>query len=317
MTTELQLIDRFLSPFARKGAGMVLGPGDDCAVLRASNGTDQCVTTDALVEGVHFTSELFSDADIGHKALAVNLSDLAAMGAVPRWFVCSVACRASDAARVPRIARGMAALAARAGILLAGGNFSRADTLSLHITAGGEVPRGTALTRSGAKAGDLIYVTGTFGDAALALALRSLQRQNKAVLLHQLRPEPRLAVGLIARRHAHAAIDVSDGLLQDLGHVLEASGVGAHIDAHLVPVSQTFRDVAANLDLALTGGEDYELALFIPAAKASAFERECERVGQKVSCIGAAVKGGGLSVDHAPHLKRGGFDHFAGVRNPA
>jgi len=310
MTTEFQLIQRFLSPFARRGAGVVVGPGDDCAVLRSSPGTELCVTTDALVEGIHFDPALFSDADIGHKALAVNLSDIASMGAVPRWFVCSIACRPEDAPRIPRIARGMAALAARTGVLIVGGNFSRADTLSIHITAGGELPRGTALTRAGAKVGDLIYVTGTFGDAALALALRSIDRRAKAILAHQLRPEPRLKVGLIARRYAHAAIDISDGLLQDLAHVVEASGVGVSLDAHLVPVSRTFKDVAANLDLALTGGEDYELALFVPPKRAVSFEKACRAAGEKVHLIGAAVRGRRLLVEHAPHLRHWGFDHF-------
>ncbi|MGC4121811.1 MAG: thiamine-phosphate kinase [Myxococcales bacterium] len=310
MPTEFQLIERFLAPFGRNAGHVVIGPGDDCAVLRCAPGTELCVTTDALVEGVHFHPALFSDADIGHKALAVNLSDIAAMGAAPRWFVCSIACRPEDAKRIPGIARGMAALAKRADVLIVGGNFSRADTLSIHITAGGEVPKGTALTRSGAKIGDQLYVTGTFGDAALALALRSIDRQAKAVLGRQLRPEPRLKVGAIARRFAHAAIDVSDGLLQDLGHVCESSRVGVRLDAHLVPVSRTFKDVAANLDLALTGGEDYELALFVPPAKCAAFEKACQAAGEKVHRIGAAVKTRQVLVDNAPHLAHRGFDHF-------
>jgi thiamine-monophosphate kinase len=314
MTTELQLIERFLAPFARRGAGMVVGPGDDCAVLRTAPGTELCVTTDALVERVHFDPKLFTDADIGHKALAVNLSDIAAMGATPRWFVCSIACRPEDTARIPRIARGMSALAARCGVLLVGGNFTRAEALSLHITAGGEVPRGQAMTRAGARVGDLIYVTGTLGDAALALAMRSIGRQA-AILSRQVRPEPRLKVGAIARRFAHAAIDISDGLLQDVNHIVQASQVGARIDASLVPTSRPFKDIAANLDLALTGGEDYELALFVPVSKAAAFERACRRVGEKVTCIGVATRGRRLSVNHAPHLRRWGFDHFE--RKPA
>jgi thiamine-monophosphate kinase len=210
----------------------------------------------------------------------------------------------------------MAALAARAGIVLVGGNFSRADTLSLHITAGGELPRGSALTRSGARHGDLIYVTGTLGDAALALALRSIGR-HPTILSRQLRPEPRIAVGLIARRFAHAAIDISDGLLLDVAHVIEASGVGASIDATLVPLSRAFTDVAANLDLALTGGEDYELVLFVPPARAAAFEKACSDASEKVSCIGAVVRGRQLSIENAPHLERWGHDHFARARKPA
>jgi len=314
MMTEFQLIDQFLKPFARRGAGLVLGPGDDCAVVRSSPGTDLCVTTDALVEGVHFDPKLFTSGDIGHKALAVNLSDIAAMGARPRWFVCSIACRPTDARRIPAIARGMAALAKRTGILLAGGNFSRAGALSLHITAAGEVPKGTALTRSGARPGDRIYVTGTFGDAALALAMRSFGKNPGTILPRQVRPDPRLRVGQIARLYANAAIDISDGLLQDLLHVVEASSVGAAIDARLVPVSRAFRDANANLDLALTGGEDYELALFVPLRRAAAFERACQRAGEPVTCIGGTLRGRKMIIENAPHLRSWGFDHFRALR---
>jgi thiamine-monophosphate kinase len=315
MASEFELIERFLAPFPRKARGMVLGPGDDCAILRSAPGMDLCVTTDALVEKVHFDPTLFSSADIGHKALAVNLSDIAAMGARPRWFVCSVACRREDVPRIPGIAKGMAALAREAGIALAGGNFTRADSLSLHITAFGELPRGSALTRSGARPGDRIYVTGTLGDAALALAMRSIGRKHGGVLTRQLRPEPRLKVGAIARGFAHAAIDISDGLLKDLSHVLEASRVGAKVDARRLPLSRAFRDVAANLDLALTGGEDYELALFVPPRAGASFERACQRAGQAVTAVGEVVSGRKLSVLHAPHLRTHGFDHFAAARD--
>jgi thiamine-monophosphate kinase len=312
MTTEFEVIERFIAPFRRKGSGVVVGPGDDCAVLRASPGADLCVTTDAIVEGVHFNPAWSSDADIGHKALAVNLSDLASMGAQPRWFLVSIACPAKDLPRIPAIAKGMARLAEKSGIVLAGGNFARADQLSLHITAAGETPRGKALRRDGAKPGDRIYVTGNFGDAALALALHSIGRSAGGAAHRQLRPEPRLKVGLIARGFAHGAIDVSDGLLADLQHVSEASRARLEIDALKVPVSRTFKDVAANLDVALTGGEDYELAIFVPAAKAAAFEKACKRAGEPVTLIGEVSRGQGLSILNAPHLTSWGFDHFSG-----
>jgi thiamine-monophosphate kinase len=313
MSAEFQLIRNFLKPFARKGRGLILGPGDDCAVLRPAPRTELCVTTDALVERVHFDPACFSDEDVGHKALAVNLSDLAAMGAAPRWFLCSISCSNSDTARIPGIARGMARLARRAGIALAGGNFTRADALSIHITALGEVPLGAALTRSGARPGDVILVTGTLGDAALGLAARGAKRSGSRVLLRrQLRPEPRLQVGLMARGVAHAAIDISDGLLQDLSHVLRASRVGARIDARSIPLSRAFRDRSASLDLALTGGEDYELALFLPAAKASRFEQACYAAGHPITRIGETTRGRRLTVSHAPPLVSLGFDHFQG-----
>jgi thiamine-monophosphate kinase len=312
MSTEFQIIDRFLAPFGRGGPAVVLGPGDDCALLRATPGTELCVTTDALVEGVHFDPALFSGADIGHKALAVNLSDLAAMGASPRWFVCSVACRPDDVRRLAAISKGMAGLANRAGIALAGGNFSRADALSLHITAAGEVPRGRALRRTGARPGDLLYVTGTLGDAALGLATMRSGRKPGAAFRRQARPEPRLKVGLAARGLATAAIDISDGLLQDLTHLIQASGVGAVIDARKVPLSRSFRNLAGHLELALTGGEDYELLLSVPPAKARRFEQACLQLGEAVTLIGELVAGGRLQVENAPHLRARGWDHFAG-----
>jgi thiamine-monophosphate kinase len=196
--------------------------------------------------------------------------------------------------------------------VLAGGNFARADRLSLHITAFGDVPRGKALTRSAARPGDQVYVSGTLGDAALALALRSIDRNPGKIATRQLRPEPRLKLGQLARGWARAAIDLSDGLLQDLGHLAQASGVSLEIDPHQVPVSRTFKDLATNPDLALTGGEDYELALCVPAAKAAAFERACARAGEQVTRIGSVGKGRGVKVKAAPHLAAGGFDHFAG-----
>lgn len=313
MPSEFELIDRFLVPFARSGGGVVVGPGDDCAVLRPRPRTELCVTTDAVVEGVHFDSSWFSNREIGHKALAVNLSDLAAMGAEPRWFLCSIACGPADLRRLPAIAAGMAALAAQSGVILAGGNFTRADTLSLHITAAGEVPTGRALKRSGASVGDRIYVTGTLGDAALALKLREQGRRVPAVFRRQLEPEPRLAAGIAARPYASAAIDLSDGLLQDLGHVARASGVGVSIDARLVPVSRSFTRLDADLELALSGGEDYELAIFVPPHRAAAFERAMAKAGHPITLIGEATRARGLTVRNAPNLRgREGHDHFRG-----
>ena len=310
MATEFQIIERFLKPFVRRGQGVIVGPGDDCAVLKPRSGHELCVTTDAIVENIHFTFEKFTDADIGHKALAVNLSDIAAMGAVPSWFVCSVACRPEDVTRLPGIAAGMAQLASRAGIVLVGGNMTRAAQLSIHITAAGEVPHGEALTRSKARPGDQIYVTGTLGDAALAIAMRQIGRVHEATFARQVRPTPKLKAGALARKFAHSAIDVSDGLLQDLLHVCEASKVGASIDARLVPVSRTFFDMNANLDLALTGGEDYELALFVPPKQAAAFEKAMSRAGEKVTLIGEALAKKKITVKNAPHLRTWGHDHF-------
>ncbi|HZA51980.1 MAG TPA: thiamine-phosphate kinase, partial [Myxococcaceae bacterium] len=231
---EFARIGRFSRFFSV--ARVPVGIGDDCAVLRPRPGWDLCVTTDALVEGVHFTREHFSLADVGHKALAVNLSDLAAMGARPAWFLCALELPAwVDDRRLDGLARGMSALAREHRIALVGGNLSRARSLSVTLTAVGEVPRGGALRRAGGRAGDRLYVSGRLGDARLGLALlaKGLRGQARA---RQLRPTPRIALGLVARRFASAAIDVSDGLAQDAGHLAAASGVRALLQVNRLPI---------------------------------------------------------------------------------
>ncbi|MDR0966046.1 MAG: thiamine-phosphate kinase [Myxococcales bacterium] len=319
MTSEFGLIDAFTAPFEKRAPGLLVGPGDDCALTSVSDGMALCATVDALVEGVHFLGAIFEDAEIGHKALAINLSDLAAMGARPRWFLCSVACPADAAsmARLTGISRGMAALAQRAGILLIGGNFTRAEALSLHITALGEVPTGQAMLRSGACVGDVLFVSGTLGGAALALGwMREGRPMPDALRQRQSRPEPRLELGLLARDFASAAMDVSDGLLQDLAHLIEKSGHGFEVDLSKLPLDPALVESGAPLDLALTGGEDYELLLTVPQSKAVEFERACAQRGMAVTAIGRARSDDRLELVNAPsHLSltgtaKRGFDHF-------
>lgn len=298
---EFQLISEFVSAFKTGGGAVRIGPGDDCAVLNAER-DELCVTTDAVVEGVHFSRPYFSFEDIGHKALAVNLSDLAAMGSKPSWFVCAIATAAAPSRSELRVlARGMSKLAAKHGCVLAGGNFTRASELSVTITAAGTVPPGTALLRSGAKKGDVLFVSGTLGEAAAALASKA-KGENR-----QKRPQPRVALGLIARTFAHAAIDVSDGFIQDLGHLCRASGVRAEVHVPSLPAR------AGALQHALTGGEDYELLLAVPPHRAAAFERACTRAGEKVIRVGHFVRGSGISLLDAPSRLlqgRAGHDHF-------
>lgn len=320
---EFERIAQFLKPFKR-GRGVVVGPGDDCAVLKPSR-QELCVTTDQVVQGVHFLRPGFSWEEIGYKALAVNLSDLAAMGAAPRWFVCALACPKDlpDAA-VPKMARGMAGLATQAKIALVGGNFTSASELSLTLTVAGEVPKGRALLRSGGRSGDLLYVSGWLGDARLGLHL--LQHASAAsprgayaeAIRRQKRPVPRLALGRLARRFASAAIDLSDGLSQDLGHLCKLSGVGADLHLEALPRSPALRAAALEdasvLGYPLFGGEDYELLLAVPPARARAFERACAKGGHPLFQVGALFRGRGVfGVDAlgARHPLRGGFDHFA------
>ncbi len=310
---EFALIDRFVRRFRTRGVGVVAGPGDDCAVVRPGPRTELCLKTDAVVEGVHFYFPALSAEDVGHKALAVNLSDLAAAGATPRWFVAAIAApRSTTLARFDGIARGMASLARRAGIALVGGNFTGARELSITIGAIGEVPAGRALTRGRARPGDIIYVSGELGGARVGLLRMKKGDRSAAVLARQRRPVPRLALGLIARRFAHAAVDVSDGFPQDLGHVLRRSGVGAEVDVDRIPKSPLIGRFGVPLGVALSGGEDYELVLAVPRARAAAFERACRRAGERVTAVGRIVEGSAARFTSRGRRVRlqGGFRHF-------
>ncbi len=279
-----------------------------------------CVTTDAVVEGVHFRRADGPLEDVGHKALAVNLSDLAAMGARPEWFVCALAAPRLRLPEVHALSRGMAALAKRFGVSLLGGNVTRAGELSLTVTAAGRAAGAGPLLRSGGRPGQLLYVSGTLGAARLGL--QSLQAHGRPrrwarAERRQRRPEPRVRLGLLAARYASAAIDVSDGLAQDLGWLLAASGVGAEVEAGRLPLDADVRQAfspARALATALRGGEDYELLLAVPASRAAAFEAACLRAGEMVTRIGRLRRGRGLRLLDAaggasrPHA--GGFNHF-------
>ncbi len=310
MRGEFDLIDLFTSRLPRPPAPM--GPGDDCAVLPASRG-QLCLTTDALVEGVHFSRPAFSLEDVGHKALAVNLSDLAAMGAKPEWFLCALALpRSFTDQDVLALAKGMQPLARQHRVKLIGGNITSAKKLSLTLTLGGSTSR--PLLRSTAMAGDSIYVSGTLGDAACGLANIREKRISSALrycLQAQRRPNPCVELGLLARKFASAAIDISDGLLQDLRHILKASRVGAELGAAYLPLSTALRQMPRPraLKYALRGGEDYQLLLTVPARKRGAFEIACRRAGHHVTHIGEVTKKRALLLDGKPVASRG-FDHF-------
>jgi thiamine-monophosphate kinase len=280
-----------------------------------------CVTTDAVVEGVHFRLADGPLSDVGHKALAVNLSDLAAMGARPLWFLCALQAPALSLPEARALGRGMAALARRFSVALVGGNVTRARELSVTLTVAGTTGRAAPLLRSGGRPGDSLFVSGTLGGARLGLA--SLGRRGRGHrFLHaerrQRRPEPRVALGLLAARYASAAIDVSDGLVQDLGWLLSASSVGADVDAFRIPldadVQRAFRRRPDALRAALAGGEDYELLMAVPEGRAAAFERACARADEAVTPIGRLVKQKGLRLwDAAGRPVRppvSGFDHF-------
>ncbi len=320
---EFELIGRYFRRAARDPA-VRIGVGDDAAVVRPAPGCELVISVDMLVEGRHFLADAHPAA-LGHKTLAVNLSDLAAMGATPRWALLAGALPDNDEQWIAAFAEGLFALADRFGVELIGGDTARGPR-NLCVTIIGELPAGTALTRSGARAADDVYVSGTLGDAALALA--SLQQRTRVApdALPALRarldtPEPRVALGLRLRGVASAALDVSDGLVGDLGHILAASNVGAAIDLAALPVpAELARRLAAGerelaLACALAGGDDYELCFTAPAAARNAIADIARAIALPLTRIGAITPSPGLVVrDEAgaplATLPRA-FDHFA------
>jgi thiamine-monophosphate kinase len=291
--------------------------GDDCVLVRPNAGLELALTTDMLVEGRHFTR----DADprkLGHKALAVNLSDLAAMGAAPRWALLSIALPAADEVWLEAFSAGLYSLAERFGTELVGGDTTRAESRVINIVALGEVPAGVALYRSSARPGDDVWVSGELGGAALALRRPDWQGRfpDLARRLHE--PEPRVELGERLRGIAHAAIDVSDGLVGDLGHIIERSRLGAVVEYARLPrasVFATLGDAELERDCVLSGGDDYELVFTAARAQRSAVEALARELGLPLTRIGALREGEPklevLDPEGRPLPYRGGFDHFS------
>ncbi|MBI5007514.1 MAG: thiamine-phosphate kinase [Nitrosomonadales bacterium] len=318
--SEFDLIKRF---FSRPTPSATLGVGDDAALLHIADGMELAVSTDMLVSGTHF----FPDADpflLGHKTLAVNLSDLAAMGAVPRWATLALSLPATEEAWLQRFSAGFFAVAAEYGVELVGGDTTRGP-LNLSVTIMGEVPKGRALRRSGARAGDDIWVSGKLGDAALGLAhlqgrikLPEQARNTCLASLHQ--PRPRVALGLALRGIASSVIDISDGLLADLGHILECSEAAAEVRYDRLPVSSLFASAGDEMqELAqscvLSGGDDYELCFTAPVAQRDEIEALSSTLRLPLTRIGKIVSGQGCKVRTADGnvmpIKDTGYDHFA------
>ena len=321
MPTEFDLIRHY---FTHATPRTLLGVGDDAALIRAGKGQLLVVAADMLVAGRHF----FKDADpesVGHKALAVNLSDMAAMGATPRWATMGIALPKVDARWVAAFSKGFMALARKHGVDLIGGDTTRGP-LNICVQIIGEVPARQALRRDGAKAGDDIWVSGTLGDAALAVAAKNerikLKPAERKQALQRLDwPVPRIALGLALRGVAHSAIDVSDGLAADLGHICERSRVAAVVAFECLPVSTMLRRHRASLvaqSAVVAGGDDYELCFTATPTKRAAVERAATRARVRVTRIGRVIRApagvcsvvvvdrGGLPLP----LKKKGFDHF-------
>lgn len=313
--SEFDLIRKY---FTRSTPSAELGVGDDAALLRVSDGKELAISTDMLVSGTHF----FPDTDpfqLGHKTLAVNLSDLAAMGAVPRWATLSLSLPSVDEQWLQRFSEGFFALADDNGVELIGGDTTRGP-LNLCITIMGEVPRGKALRRDGAKVGDDIWVSGKLGQAALGLA--NLQgkfkfygevRDECLKALHQ--PQPRVSLGLALRGIANSAIDISDGLLADLGHILERSNVGAEIEIEALPIVDDGVEKDVAQQCALAGGDDYELCFTAPESQRDVLMALAEqlkfpltRIGHIKAALGCVVRD---SEGKTIQIEKGGYDHFA------
>jgi thiamine-monophosphate kinase len=317
--SEFELIQDYFTEQAVQRDDVVLGVGDDCALVRMPEGMQLALTMDTLVAGVHF----FTDADpeaLGHKALAVNLSDLAAMGAIPAWATLALTLPHADRPWLAAFSRGFSALARRFEVQLVGGDTTRGP-LAVTIQVHGLLPVGQGLRRCGARVGDLIYVTGTLGEAGLALRQRregaSWQVVDQALRLRLERPTPRIEAGLALREIASAAIDISDGLTADLGHILQASGCGALIQLTRIPLSDPVGKAVASgagWQLPLSSGDDYELCFTLPPNRQQAVVRLSERLALPITPIGQITAGPGLRClqadgtlwqpDHA------GYDHF-------
>lgn len=331
---ELKLVERLQSLARQADDFLQIGIGDDCAVVRRPDGKVWLLTTDCLLEDVHFRLTYTSLQDLGAKAIAVNVSDVAAMGGTPRFALVTLGVHESTAlADVEALYVGFRRSCELYGISLIGGDTTRAPQLLISVVLLGEQEEASVVARSGAKPGDWLYVTGTLGDAVLGLSLLEEGERSEGaspdvqwLLLRHLSPKPRLRVGrsLAEARLASAMIDVSDGLSSDLRSLCEASGVGARIEQERLPCSSPLKAVAPARGLqphevALRGGEDYELLFTVPEDKVPAFVQKTGRWASLITRIGTVTDASeGVSVleadGHVRPLREEGFDHFRAAK---
>ncbi len=317
---EFELIKRFFADAGPRCEDVILGIGDDAALVRVPDGTELVVTVDTIVAGVHFPTDTAAE-DIGYRALAVNLSDIAAMGAMPAWATLALTLPAADERWLEGFCAGFFSLARAHDVTLIGGDTT-AGPLTITVQIMGHVPSGRALRRGGAQPGDSIFVSGHVGDAAAGLALiekragTSREAHRDYLIERFLRPVPRIGLGRALRGVASAMIDVSDGLAADLGHILEASGVGARIDPDQLPLSRALSETFEPkrvLELALGGGDDYELCFTVPPGHEGQMPGLETAAGCAVSKIGVIEARPGLVLADgtpvSPTVR--GFDHFS------
>jgi thiamine-monophosphate kinase len=317
---EFELISRFFVRDTRPKSNVILGIGDDAALLDVPKGSDLVSAVDTIVAGRHFL-EGADPRSIGHRALAVNLSDIAAMGATPLWATLALTLPSIDLEWLEEFAAGFMDLADLHGVTLVGGDTTRGPlTISVQIL--GSVPHGAALRRSGGQAGDWLAVSGTLGDAAAGLSfLKSPQRVVRHDVEELIRrfdyPTPRVQLGLSARGLATAAMDLSDGLVGDLPKLALASGLAAHVRVERLPLSLALRTAESSqpraLDLALGGGDDYELLFAVPAQRFAELKAAADRLNLTLSAIGELRSGAGVTwslngEEFLPSVS--GYDHF-------
>ncbi len=329
--SEFDIIEKYFTPNQSEQNQVELGIGDDGALVNIPETHNLVVTTDMLVSGVHFP-ENTSPEDIACKALAVNLSDLAAMGANPRWFTLAISFPEINTDWLERFANSLMKQAEFYNISLIGGDTNKGP-LSITIQALGQVPKSKALRRSTAKKGDYIYCTGTLGDAALGLAILQgkqtvIDDEDRNYLMKRLNcPTPRLGTGLSLRSGASAAIDVSDGLINDLQHILDASSneeqgdIGAVLNLENLPLSDSFKRYLGEVDaweMALAGGDDYELCFTVSEAEQDLLITSLSNAGCIFTCIGRVTGKKGIELQNAGarvNLNLNGFEHFAETVN--
>lgn len=313
--SEFSIINTYFQQ--SKSKRIIAGIGDDAAVIEIPINTQIVTSIDTLVKDVHFSVNTLP-YDLGYKALAVNLSDLAAMGATPDTTLLSLTLEKATKKWLEAFSEGFFSLAEQYRISLMGGDIT-AGPLCISIVVNGMVPRGKAIYRSGAKVGDLIYVTGTIGDAGLALDL--LKQKNKKIdpfLLKRLHcPSPRIKAGLALRGIASAAIDISDGLVADLEKIIQASGVGAKIYADQLPLSENLKQYCAfkkAWNYALTSGDDYELCFTVPHKKSSQLKKLFKKLDCEYRCIGKIIEERTFLVVDDQHqalkIIKKGYEHF-------
>lgn len=319
---EFELIRRFFSRHAAHGpqSGVILGIGDDAALLTLPPDTELVAAVDTIVAGRHFPDGTNAHS-IGHRALAVNLSDLAAMGATPAWATLALTMPEVDVAWLERFAAGLLDLADTFEVALVGGDTTRGP-LTVTVQIMGHVPRGAALRRSGAGAGDLVAVTGTLGDGGAGLAFTTAppEAKNRAAAVELMRrfeyPTPRVQFGVAARGIATAAMDISDGLVEDLPKLAQASGLAAYVAVERLPLSDAMRAAATQAqarDWALAAGDDYELLLAVPPERYTKLAAAADQLNLRLTLIGEFRAGAGVTwslngADFAPAVR--GWDHF-------